>query len=84
MIWRNKKKPELTIWKPKDFYDTDLNKWFRACGFLAIPNWQNATPRQQFGYNTPDRQPIRLVNEDLLEDITEKMKKITKNFDKKI
>ena len=71
MIWRNKKKPELTIWKPKDFYDTSLNKWFRACGFLAMPNWQNATPRQQFGYNTPDRQPIRLVNEDLLEDITD-------------
>lgn len=71
MIWRNKKKPQLTIWKPKDFYDTNLNKWFRACGFLAIPNWDNGTPRQQFGYNTPDKQPIRLVNEDLLEDISE-------------
>ena len=72
MVWRNLKNPPLTIWKPKDFYDTNLNKWFRACGFLAIPNWNNATPRQQFGYNTPDKQPIRLVNEDLLEDITDK------------
>lgn len=70
MIWRNKKGSKLSIWRPKDFYDNSLNKWFRACGFLAIPNWDNSTPRQQFGYNTPDKQPIRLVNEDLLEDIT--------------
>jgi hypothetical protein len=44
MIWRNgsgKTKNPITIWKPKDFYDSGLKKWFRACGVLAVPNLLN-------------------------------------------
>ncbi len=73
MVWRNgsgKVKNPVTIWKPKDFYDSGLKKWFRACGFLVVPNLLNFNPRQQYGYNTPERQPIRLVAEELLENIS--------------
>jgi hypothetical protein len=33
-------------------------------------NWDNSTPRQQYGFNTPEAQPIRLVAEELLEEVT--------------
>ena len=73
LVWRNKglkNSPPITIWRPQDFYDNKLKKWFRACGCLAMPNWSNSTPRQQYGYNTPERQPIRLIAEELLSDVS--------------
>ena len=69
-IWRNRKDPKCTVWKPKDYYDNKLKKWFRACGYLFVSNWNDSNPRQQYGYNTPEKQPIRLVAEELLDDIT--------------
>jgi hypothetical protein len=69
-IWRNRKHPLVTVWKPLDYYDNSLKKWFRACGYLVMNNWNNSTPRQQYGYNTPEAQPIRLVAEELLEEVT--------------
>jgi hypothetical protein len=74
MVWRNgsvNTKNPITIWRPKDFYDSGLKKWFRACGVLAVPNLLNFNPRQQYGYNTPEKQPIRLVAEELLENISD-------------
>jgi len=71
MIWRHSSNNPVTIWKPNDFYDSGLKKWFRACGVLAVPNIFNENPRQQYGYNTPERQPIRLVAEEMLENISD-------------
>ncbi len=68
-IWRSRKRYNLSFWKPKDIYDEKLKKWFRGVGFMAVKAlWQN--PRQIYGYNTPEKQPIRLVAEELLEPIT--------------
>ena len=61
----NKNEP-LSIWKPRDYYDKKLNKWFRGCGFYANTRDRDNSPRQLHGYNTPEKQPLRLINEDLL------------------
>jgi hypothetical protein len=68
-IWKSRKRYNLSFWRPKDIYDDKLKKWFRALGFMAVNSlWSN--PRQIYGWNTPENQPIRLVSEDLLEDLT--------------
>lgn len=69
-IWRNRRGPPVTVWQPLDYYDNTLKKWFRACGCLAMPNWDDNNPRQQYGFNNPDAQPIRLVADELLEEVT--------------
>lgn len=70
-IWRNKYGPRITIWKPKDFYDHTYQKWFRALGFLAVNNWDDKNPRYQYGYQNPEAQPIRLVSDELLIDVSD-------------
>jgi hypothetical protein len=61
--WSNR---TLSIWKPRDYYDRTLNKWFRGCGYFSNLNHRFQSPRDLYGYNTPERQPIRLVSEELL------------------
>ncbi len=61
----NKNEP-LSIWKPRDYYDKKLNKWFRGCGFYVNTQNRESSPRQLYGVNTPEKQPFRLVNEDVL------------------
>jgi len=72
LLWKSVKGPNFTIWKPKDYYDVKLKKWFRACGCLVMNNWNNSNPRQQFGFNNPEAQPIRLVAEELLTNVSSK------------
>ncbi len=55
-----------SVWKPKDFFDKKLGKWFRGCGFFINVHHRYSSPRHLYGYNTPEKQPFRLVNEDLL------------------
>jgi len=72
MVWRNqrvKSRDRITIWKPKDYFHPEFKKWYRGLGFLVMNNWDNLNPRRQYGFNTPDRQPIRLIVEDLLIDL---------------
>ena len=47
-------------------YNKKLGKWFRGCGFYVNTNDRHTSPRHIAGFNTPERQPFRLVNEDLL------------------
>jgi hypothetical protein len=75
LIWRSKtnRNPVVTIWKPKDIVDTKLNVTFKACGVLVMVRSRRdywISPRKIYGYNTPERQPIRLVSSELLEEIT--------------
>lgn len=75
LIWRSKanRNPVIAIWKPKDIVDKALNVTFKACGVLVmVRNRRNywISPRKIYGYNTPERQPIRLVSSELLEEIT--------------
>lgn len=68
VLWKSRKRYNLSFWKPKDIFDPKLNKWFRGVGFMAVNAiWQN--PRQIYGFNTPERQPIRLVADELLNKI---------------
>ena len=68
-IWKSRKRYNLSFWRPKDIYDQKLKKWFRALGFMAVNSiWSN--PRQIYGWNNPENQPIRLVAEELLDDLT--------------
>jgi hypothetical protein len=75
LIWRSKtnRNPVVAIWKPKDIVDRTLNVTFKACGVLVLARQRNnywTSPRRIYGYNTPERQPIRLVSSELLEEIT--------------
>jgi hypothetical protein len=70
LIWRSSNGSPITIWKPEDHYDHKYKKWFRGCGYLVMNN-HGPNPRYQYGHPTPENQPIRLVSEDLLEDISE-------------
>ena len=68
-IWQATKSDRninMTVWKPKDFYDNTLNKWFRGCGTFTLFDKGMKNPREVYGYNTPEKQPIRLVAEELL------------------
>ncbi len=81
LIWTNTNgkygNNNVSMWKPKDYYDKTLNKWFRGCGTFTLAftgkfksDQQFKNPRQYYGYNTPEKQPIRLVAEELLNKIT--------------
>jgi hypothetical protein len=79
LIWTNKKKlnnKNISFWKPKDYFDKSQNKLFKGCGVFTLQfpgGWKQSNlyinPRQYYGYNTPERQPIRLVAQELLEEI---------------
>jgi hypothetical protein len=82
LIWTNTNgkygNNNVSMWKPKDYYDKTLNKWFRGCGTFTLAftgkfksNQQFKNPREYYGYNTPEKQPIRLVAEELLNKITD-------------
>jgi hypothetical protein len=80
LIWTNTNgkygNNNVSIWRPKDYYDKTLNKWFRGCGVFSLvfagkfrSGQQFINPRQFYGYNTPEKQPIRLIAEELLNKI---------------
>jgi hypothetical protein len=70
LIWRSSRGSPVTIWKPEDHFDHKYKKWFRGCGYLIVNN-HGPNPRHQYGHSTPENQPIRLISEDLLEDISD-------------
>jgi hypothetical protein len=55
-----------SVWVPRDYYNKKLGKWFRGCGFYVNTRDRSTSPRHLAGFNTPERQQFRLVNEDLL------------------
>jgi len=78
LIWTNKKKlnANISFWKPRDYFDKSQNKLFKGCGVFTLQfpgGWKQSNlyinPRQYYGYNTPERQPIRLIAAELLEEI---------------
>jgi hypothetical protein len=79
LIWTNKNRSKnnenISFWKPKDYFDKSQNKLFKGCGIFVLffNRWTSGNlytnPRQYYGYNTPERQPIRLIAEELLEEI---------------
>ncbi len=80
LIWTNKNRAHnkfnISFWKPKDYFDKSQNKLFKGCGIFVLQfpgEWKQSNlfinPRQYYGYNTPEKQPIRLLAEELLEEI---------------